>query len=81
MSRPTGSTFDAILPYMKDNKFGAYNWGLVAGKTQTIYPWASWTQTFTEEPEVWFHDIFRKDGTPFDPREVELIRKLTGKTK
>ena len=81
MSRPTGSTFDAILPYMKDNKFGAYNWGLVAGKTQTIYPWASWTQTFTEEPKVWFHDIFRKDGTPFDPREVELIRKLTGKTK
>jgi len=81
MSRPVGSTFGTILPYMKDNKFGAYNWGLVAGKTQTIYPWASWTQSFTEEPKVWFHDIFRKDGTPFDPKEVELIRKLTGKTK
>jgi len=81
MSRPVGSTFGAILPYMKDNKFGAYNWGLVAGKTQTIYPWASWTETFTEEPETWFHDIFRKDGRPFDPKEAELIRKLTGKTK
>jgi len=24
-----GCNFGAILPYMKDNKFGAYNWGLV----------------------------------------------------
>ena len=80
MSRGTGSTFQNILPYMKQNKFGAYNWGLVAGKTQTIYPWASWRETFTAEPPVWFHDIFRKDGTPFDPKEIELIKRLTAKT-
>jgi hypothetical protein len=27
---------------------------------------------------VWFHDIFRQDGAPYDPKEVERIRRLTG---
>jgi hypothetical protein len=32
-----------------------------------------------KEPKVWFHDIFRKDGTPYKESEVALIKKLTGK--
>jgi len=46
----------------------------VSGKTQTIYPWGS--PPGGPEPAVWFHDIFRKDGTPYDSAEVELIKKL-----
>jgi hypothetical protein len=38
MSRGTGCTFRAILPYLKEQGVAAYNWGLVAGKTQTQYP-------------------------------------------
>jgi hypothetical protein len=53
------------------------NWGLVSGKTNTIYPWGS--PKGAPEPTLWFHDIFRADGTAFDPKEVELIRKMTGK--
>ena len=79
MARPRGSTFDPVLGYFREQRIGAYNWGFVAGKTQTIYPWDSWERTYTAEPAVWFHDIFRKDGTPFDPREVAYIRKVTGK--
>jgi hypothetical protein len=79
MARPAGSTFQDILPYFKEQNIGAYNWGFVAGKTQTIYPWDSWTKEYTAEPPVWFHDIFRADGTPYDPNEVRLIKKLTGK--
>jgi len=79
MARPAGSTFQDILPYFKQESIGAYNWGFVAGKTQTIYPWDSWEKPYTAEPPVWFHDIFRKDGTPFDAEEVRLIKKLTGK--
>ena len=30
------------------------------------------------EPPVWFHDIFRPDGTPYDAREVDYIRNVTG---
>jgi len=78
MARPRGSTFAAILPLLKAERVGAYNWGFVNGKSQTIYPWDSWEKTYTGEPPVWFHDIFRKDGSPYDPKEVTLIRQLTG---
>lgn len=78
MARPRGSTFEAILPLLKRENVGAYNWGFVAGKTQTIYPWDSWEKHYTAPPEVWFHDIFHQDGTPYDPKETALIRRLTG---
>jgi hypothetical protein len=50
----------------------------VSGKTQTIYPWDSWTKAYTSEPPLWFHDILRPDGTAYDAKEVALIRSLTG---
>ncbi len=79
MARPMGSTFDPILSYLKKEHVGAYNWGFVAGKTQTIYPWDSWQKPYAAEPPTWFHDIFRNDGTPYLPGEVNFIRKMTGK--
>ena len=79
MARPPGSTFALILPYFKEKKIGAYSWGFVDGKSQTIYPWDSWTKDYNAEPPIWFHDIFRRDGTPYDSNEVALIRKLTGR--
>ena len=79
MARPIGSTFQTILPILKEAHVGAYNWGFVSGKSQTIYPWDSWEKQYTAEPPVWFHDIFRKDGTPFDPQEVAVIQQITGK--
>ena len=78
MARGNASTFTDILPIMKENEIGAYNWGFVAGKSQTIYPWDSWTKTYTAEPELWFHDIFRENGEPYKEEEVQLIRELTG---
>jgi hypothetical protein len=79
MARPRSSTFAAVLPWFKEEKIAAYNWGFVAGKTNTIYPWDSWQKPYPSEPKVWFHDIFRADGTAYDAKEVELIRRLTGK--
>lgn len=78
MARPQGSTFDPILAYFKEQKIAAYNWGFVAGKTNTIYPWDSWQKPYPKEPPVWFHDVFRADGKPYRPEEVEYIRKVTG---
>jgi hypothetical protein len=78
MARPNGSTFDPVLEFFQDERIGAYNWGFVAGKTQTIYPWDSWQKTYTAEPPVWFHDIFRADGSAYRPAEVEYIRRVTG---
>ena len=59
MARPAGSTFDPHPRLLKPSTVAAYNWGFVAGKTQTIYPWDSWKKAYTAEPPVWFHDIFR----------------------
>ena len=78
MARGRGSTFESILPYLKENMIGAYNWGLVSGKTQTIYPWRSWVFKMKKEPKLWFHDILRQDGTPYDAEEIRLIQDLTG---
>ena len=78
MARPRGSTFQAILPFFKERRVGAYNWGFVNGRSPTSYPWDSWTQEYTAEPTEWFHDIFQTDGRPYREAEVSLIRSLTG---
>jgi len=65
------------LPIFKKEHVGCYNWGLVSGKTQTIYPWGS--KPGAPKPKLWFHDLLRKDGTPFDPKEIELFKELTSR--
>ncbi|MCF3108558.1 cellulase family glycosylhydrolase [Niabella sp. CC-SYL272] len=79
MARPNKSTFQSSLPIGKEYKVAMINWGFVDGKSQTIYPWDSWTKTYTGEPPLWFHDIFRKDGTPYKQEEVDFIKSMTGK--
>jgi hypothetical protein len=78
MARTRGSKFANIMPLLKKEKVGALNWGFVMGKTNTIYAWDN-PMPDGSEPKEWFHDIFRKDGTPYKPEEVELIKKLNGK--
>jgi hypothetical protein len=78
MARTRNSLFKDILPMLKEENIGAYNWGLVSGKSNTIYAWDT-PMPDGKEPKIWFHDIFRKDGTPYDKNEVTLIKTLTGK--
>jgi len=78
MARTRNSTFFTIMPMLKADNIVAINWGFVSGKTNTIYAWDT-PMPKGEEPKVWFHDIFRKDGTPYDPKEIILIKSLTGK--
>ena len=77
MARPEGSTFDPILGFFQEEKVGAFNWGLVSGKTQTIYPWESWTKPYTNEPPLWFHDIFRANGMAYSSAETNYIRQCS----
>jgi len=81
MARSAGSTFDGVLPIAKKYHVGAINWGLVVGKTQTNLPWESWDHPYVlGQPQVWFHDVFKADGTPYRESEAQLIRQLTGAT-
>ncbi|OBB85377.1 1,4-beta-xylanase [Mycobacterium colombiense] len=78
MARPQGSTVESILPVAKRHNVGAINWGLVAGKTQTYFPWDSWDHPYTSVPKVWFHDLIRPEGRPFQDIEALTVRKLAG---
>jgi hypothetical protein len=77
MSRGNGSFFDPNLAYLKAQGVAALNWGLVDGKSQTIYPWDSWTKQYDREPSLWFHDIFHRDGTPYREAERAYIKEIT----
>lgn len=81
MARTAGSRFQEILPLLKAAGIGAINWGFVSGRSQTIYPWDSWEKEYRAEPKPWFHDILRPDGSPFDPAETLLIRRINGKER
>lgn len=88
MARERGTTFQFSLPIFKRHGVGCFNWGLVAGKSQTHFNWETVAQIESlrqrgqfvkpgepiPEPPLWFHDIFRADGTPFDQAEIDFIR-------
>jgi hypothetical protein len=77
LARGSGSTFEDILPVAKERNVAAFCWGLVRGKTQTVYPWDSWARSYAAEPEPWFHDVLREDGSAYRDEEVALIRRLS----
>ena len=76
LARGQGSTFQAMLPLLKEKQIAAINWGFVAGKTNTIFPWSSWDEDFTSAPEVWHHDILMPDKTPFDQAEIDFLKEI-----
>jgi hypothetical protein len=78
MARRNNSLFQNIMPMLKKQNIGAINWGLVAGKSNTKYAWSE-PMPDGSEPKLWFHEIFRPDGTPYKQEEVDLIKSLTGK--
>jgi len=77
MARRNNSLFQNIMPMLKQENIGAINWGLVAGKSNTKY---AWDEPISDgsEPPLWFHEIFRPDGTPYQQEEVDVIKSLTG---
>jgi len=80
MARGNGSFFIGSLMVAKVHHLGMINWGLVKGKAQTHLPWDSWQRPYVDrEPAIWFHEVFRTNGMPYIPEEVEFIRRMTGK--
>jgi len=75
LTRVRGSSFDVFLPVFAEHRIGWYNWGLVAGRTQTYMPWGS--KPNDPPPNVWHHDILNPDGTPHNPEEIPLIKRFS----
>jgi len=90
MAREYGTTFEFCLPIFKKYNIACYNWGLVAGRSQTNFSWETILklnelrdkEEFIKglesliEPEVWFHDILRRDGSAFSNKETSLIKQI-----
>jgi len=70
--RQNGGTFANILPIFNDNQVSWYQWGFVAGDTQTYLHWGS--KKGDPDPKIWQHDVFHKDGKAYDPQELELVK-------
>jgi hypothetical protein len=81
MARGANSKFQTHLPVAKREKVGMVCWGFVAGRSQTYLPWDSWANAYANgrQPAVWFHEILRADGSPYDPAEVAVIRQVMEK--
>lgn len=75
MARTKDSRFANVMPMLKKYNVGAINWGLVDGKSNTIYEWNKPIPDGSQ-PAEWFHDIFRKDGSSYRKEETDLIKKL-----
>lgn len=74
MARTNNSLISTNLPIFVAAEVPCVQWGFVSGKTNTIFPWGS--KEGSPEPNPWFHDLYRTDGTPFDPVEIALYKRL-----
>ena len=75
MARPMNSKFQTHIPLFNKYNVGAINWGLVMGRTNTVFPWNS--PEGSPVPKIWFHDIFYPNGTAFDNEEITVIKQYT----
>ena len=84
MYRPGNNTFESHLPFFMEENAGIYNWGLVAGKTQTnLYNGETVCDkqagihgdAAEPHPVVWQHDIFYPDFTPYSEAEIAILRQ------
>ena len=93
MARNQGTTFQFSLPIFKKHGIGCFNWGLVLGESQTHQGWETIADldrlraegTFLKpgdpipEPDLWFHNILRPDGSPYDAEEVAFIKQIVSR--
>jgi len=72
MARTRQSLISTHLPIFAEAKVGCYMWGLVAGRTQTYFPWGS--PPGAPEPEIWFHDLYHAPDIPYAREEIALLQ-------
>ena len=83
MARPVGSRIADQLCLFRKRRIGCFQWGLVRGRTQTHLPWPPdlvAAHGGDADHDVWFHDIFERDGRPYDRDEIAIIMAETART-
>ena len=73
-----------VYPFFAQNRIGCTMWGYVNGKYQTHEPWESMWRLLDTDPQQlegvdftkWFHDLYRPSLRPYDPEEIDVIRRV-----
>lgn len=82
LARCLDNNVEELFPLFYLEKIGCYNWGFVAGKYQTYEPWNSIWEQYEKNPAInwdftkWFHDLYRPNLRPYNPKEIEIIKKF-----
>ena len=81
LNRISHSDVRDLYPLFYLENIGCWSWGFVVGKTQTHEPWDALWEQYDRDPSVqldftkWQHDLFRPNLRPYDPRELEIIKR------
>lgn len=82
LARCLHNNVQEIYPLFYLENVGCYCWGFVVGKYQTHEPWNSVWDQYEKNPNLdwdftkWFHDLYRPSLHPYDPKEIELIKRF-----
>lgn len=82
LNRCKHNTVQEMFPLFYLENVGCYNWGFVAGKYQTYEPTNLSWEWYEKNPNIdfdftkWFHDLYRINHRPYDPREIKLIKQI-----
>lgn len=84
LARILNNNVQEAFPLFFLEEVGCYNWGFVAGKYQTYEPWEGMWKMYDKSGEIpagydftkWFHDLFRINHRPYDPREIKIIKEF-----
>ncbi len=81
LHRQQHNTVRELFPLFYLEGIGCWNWGFVAGLSQTYEPWDyMWEHDAAGDRSIdftkWQHDLFRPSFRPYDPREIEVISEF-----
>ncbi len=85
LNRIEKNDIEVILPLFYFGKIGSYNWGLVQGFSQTFEPHGGHFTWQKNDPTLdlsrWMHDLYRFNGYPYIPKEIEIIKHFAELSK
>ncbi len=82
LARILGCDVQDCYPFFAQAKIGCTCWGFVAGKYQTYEPWEGMWRHIEKgggknyKMTKWFHDLYRPSLRPYDPEEIDIIKRV-----
>ena len=84
LNRIEGNTVETVLPFLHAMGIGSFHWGLIQGFSQTWEPHGAYFEAAKrgerKDLRLWQHDLYRFNGHPYDPREIDVIRAFAPPT-